>query len=219
MNCNCYDGYIFIDNKAIPCEKCDKYVLNQIRGTVPEILLSADIKDFESSDKVKNAISGYCEEAKTEKKAPHLLLWGNPGRGKSWLAVALMKYLVTLNFHCVFFNVVEMFEELKKEFEKSYGDKKMTCALNYALEHADIFILDDLGAESSSDWKEEKIYQIVNALYSRGATIIITTNLHPNEMSERFHDRILSRFITSCDSIQLQGEDRRRTRERVRRIV
>jgi DNA replication protein DnaC len=75
----------------------------------------------------------------------------------------------------------------------------------------DLLHLDDLGAEHRTDWVLEQLYSIVNARYEAERAIVATTNLMPDELSERLGSRTVSRLVEICgDLIPLFGEDRRR---------
>jgi DNA replication protein DnaC len=75
----------------------------------------------------------------------------------------------------------------------------------------DLLHLDDLGAENSSDWVLEQLYSIVNARYEAEQAIVATTNLMPDELSERLGARTVSRLVEICgDLLPLFGEDKRR---------
>jgi DNA replication protein DnaC len=75
----------------------------------------------------------------------------------------------------------------------------------------DLLHIDDLGAENRTDWVLEQLYSIVNARYEAEKAIIATTNLMPDELSERLGERTVSRLVQICgDLIPLCGEDKRR---------
>ncbi len=74
----------------------------------------------------------------------------------------------------------------------------------------DLLHLDDLGAENQTDWVLEQLYSIVNARYEAERAIVATTNLMPDELSERLGARTVSRLVEICgDLIPLYGEDKR----------
>ena len=76
----------------------------------------------------------------------------------------------------------------------------------------DLLHLDDLGAETKTDWVLEQLYSIVNARYeAERAMIVATTNLMPDELSEQLGPRTVSRLVEICgDLLPLFGEDKRR---------
>jgi DNA replication protein DnaC len=75
----------------------------------------------------------------------------------------------------------------------------------------DLLHLDDLGAETKTDWVLEQLYSIVNARYEAEQAIVATTNLMPDELSDQLGARTVSRLVEICgDLIPLYGEDQRR---------
>jgi DNA replication protein DnaC len=78
------------------------------------------------------------------------------------------------------------------------------------LTDVDLLHIDDLGAENQTDWVMEQLYSIVNARYEAQRAIVATTNLMPDELSERLGPRTVSRLVEICgEVIPLHGEDRR----------
>ena len=77
------------------------------------------------------------------------------------------------------------------------------------LSEANILILDDLGAEKSSEFALQSLYVIIDQRYSEIRPTIITSNLSLGEIAEKVGDRIASRIAGMCKVIELKGKDRR----------
>ena len=58
----------------------------------------------------------------------------------------------------------------------------------------DLLILDDLGSEMTTAFIQSVLYQIVNTRLLTGGRTIISTNLRPQEIGERYSPAILSRI-------------------------
>ena len=71
-----------------------------------------------------------------------------------------------------------------------------------------ILVVDDIGAEKSSDYTQAVIYSILNRRYESMVPTIITTNLSSGDITGSYGSRILSR-IASGTVITLDGKDRR----------
>ena len=65
----------------------------------------------------------------------------------------------------------------------------------------DLLHIDDLGAENRTDWVLEQLYSIVNARYEAERAIVATTNLMPDELSERLGARTVSRLVEICGDL------------------
>lgn len=72
----------------------------------------------------------------------------------------------------------------------------------------DLLVLDDLGAENSSEYNLSQIYEIINARINRRLPMIISTNFSVRELPERYYDRICSRLF-SMYKMLFYGSDNR----------
>ena len=76
----------------------------------------------------------------------------------------------------------------------------------------DLIVLDDLGAERSTSYMTEVVYNIIDARYRAGLPMIITTNLsgndllHPRDIAEQ---RVFNRILERCFPLEVRGPDRR----------
>jgi DNA replication protein DnaC len=73
----------------------------------------------------------------------------------------------------------------------------------------DILVLDDMGAEKTSGWVNDRLYAIINHRYERKKTTIITSNHSNIELQEQVGNRIYSRLNEMCDWKLFDGEDYR----------
>lgn len=71
--------------------------------------------------------------------------------------------------------------------------------------HANLLILDDLGAHNETDWAVVKLDQIVDYRYEHRKPLIATTNMALNRLPERIADRLSEGLL-----IQLTGESYRK---------
>jgi DNA replication protein DnaC len=83
---------------------------------------------------------------------------------------------------------------------------------------ADLLVLDDLGAEKTSEWVEETLNLIVNTRYNERRATIFTSNypdLPPDSspaiitLHDRIGFRMRSRLHEMCDFLDLEGADYR----------
>ena len=76
-----------------------------------------------------------------------------------------------------------------------------------------LLIIDDLGAERSTEFAQEQVFNIIDARYRSGKPMIITTNLTAEEIKnpqEVGYARIYDRILERCFPIAVMGESRRR---------
>ena len=65
-----------------------------------------------------------------------------------------------------------------------------------------LLVLDDMGAQSTTPWAQEKLFQILNYRYVAGLPTVITI---ANDAWDRLDDRLKSRFldVTVCQVVDL----------------
>jgi DNA replication protein DnaC len=74
---------------------------------------------------------------------------------------------------------------------------------------AGLLILDDWGAERTTDFVLEALERIVDARYRAMKPMLIATNMTPGAIMERYGDRALSRWAHEGRIVELRGRDRR----------
>lgn len=134
-----------------------------------------------------------------------LLLCGQVGTGKSFLAAAIANELISQGTPCLMTNFSRIISRVSEKFG---GDQKYLDNLN----RFDLLIIDDLGAERDTDYTWEKVMNVIDARYRAGLPIIITTNLGPKDFVDRAdirRQRVFSRLKEMCILLEIKGADRR----------
>lgn len=134
-----------------------------------------------------------------------LLLCGQVGTGKSFLAAAIANELINQGTPCLMTNFSRIISRVSEKFG---GDQKYLDDLN----RFDLLIIDDLGAERDTEFTWEKVMNVIDARYRAGLPIIITTNLGPRDFADRGdirRQRVFSRLKEMCICLEIKGEDRR----------
>jgi len=105
-----------------------------------------------------------------------LLLIGQFGRGKTHLAVSIIKELILAKgIACIFYD----YRELLKQIQNSYNASVRTTELEVLrpVFETEVVVLDDLGVVKPTEWVWDAVGLILNTRYNDNRTTIITTNL------------------------------------------
>jgi DNA replication protein DnaC len=136
-------------------------------------------------------------------------LWiqGDVGTGKTTLAMLVSKAALEAGRSVAIYSLPRLLNLLREAMESPQGKLDFLDRLTAV----DLLHIDDLGAENRTDWVLEQLYSIVNSRYEAERAIVATTNLMPDELSERLGARTVSRLVEICgDLIPLFGDDKRR---------
>lgn len=137
-----------------------------------------------------------------------LLLWGNVGTGKSYLAGCIANALLDRGVAVLMTNFSRLLNRLT---DFSAGDKN---AYIQSLNAYRLLIVDDLGVERGSDFVKEQVFQIVDSRYRTGLPMIVTTNLplsHLKAPQDLAYARIYDRLLERCTPILVNEGNIRKT--------
>jgi DNA replication protein DnaC len=129
-----------------------------------------------------------------------LVIWGDPGNGKSHLAAAVAKELKSRGKTVVFQTVAALLERIRNTFNQN--NRETEKSVLEALYDCDLLVLDDIGAEKFSDWVLDVIFRIVDSRYRQMKPILYTSNFKPVELKERVGPRVYDRIVETTISVE-----------------
>ena len=116
----------------------------------------------------------------TEKK--NVVMIGNPGRGKTHLAIALGLKTCSLGMNVLFKNAAALSTELTEA-----KDNYVLGKLEKRIRQADLLILDEMSYVSFDRFQSEMVFKVVSDRSERGS-VIVTTNLPFSQWTELFQN-------------------------------
>jgi DNA replication protein DnaC len=137
-----------------------------------------------------------------------VILLGNPGTGKSHLAIALAAEACRRGKRVRFWRVTELVTQLLEAREE-----RVLLRLKAQLARLDLLVLDELGYVPTSKVGAELLFDVISTAYER-TSVVVTTNL-PFEQwtevlgSERLVGATLDRLTHRCHILEAAGESYR----------
>jgi DNA replication protein DnaC len=172
--------------------------------------LSCSFETFKGADKVKAVCKALVE------KPESIVLTGDTGSGKTHLAVAILRESVkagkVINSKgAIFTTVPDLLLSIRSGFGNSSGFEQSEEDFVNEYAKTPFLILDDLGAEKSTEWATATLSAIIDKRYRELLPTVYTTNLTLDEISNQLSRRISSR-MSEAKIIKLSMPDYRRKR-------
>lgn len=138
----------------------------------------------------------------------NLLLLGNTGVGKTFLANCIAKELLDRGNTVIYLTAFRLFDILEKHKFSRDEDSSYAAAnqFDYILD-CDLLIIDDLGTELNNSFTNSQLYLIINERLLRQKSTIISTNLSLPNINTTYGERIFSRIVSSYSVQRIIGED------------
>lgn len=210
-----------MESRLVPCE-CGMVVrreraameaVSALRGR----LLSCTFDNFDLTGPAAAARASW-EAARrwVGKQVGWLLMHGSKGNGKSHLAAAAVNALIEQGEVPLFINVPEFLDWLRETYDREGDDSDSAHRRLERVKRARWLVMDDVGAEKSSPWTQEKLYMLCNYRLEMLLPTLWTTNVETLEQLEsRLRSRLQDRGL--CEVVLNPAPDYRTGKGRVTR--
>ena len=170
-------------------------------------------EDLDRFIQAEKAARNLCENF--EREHGNLLLLGTVGTGKSFLSNCIANEIIKRGHSVIYFSAISLFEHISSyKFSKDKYSMDNPVGDIYS---CDLLVIDDLGSEITNNFVCSELFNIINERHLRNKSTVISTNLMPKEIDERYSSRIYSRINLYYDMKSLSGEDIRKYIKRIER--
>jgi len=137
----------------------------------------------------------------------NILLLGNTGVGKTFLANCAASELLSQGYTVVYFSAPALFDLISRNrFGRGSEDYIPNEQLEYVYT-SDLLILDDLGTELSNAFVSSELYRCINDRHLARRPTLISSNLSWEDLSSRYSERVFSRLASNYRLLTLVGCD------------
>jgi DNA replication protein DnaC len=195
--CECGDtGFVLRDGRA---QRCVCRYERIIRYQLPERFHQAKLEDF--SPQIARLVHGWMLEP-----TDGLLLIGGVGTGKTHLAAAMVRSVVTAGKSIRFRRAAQLYQAIRDSYDQPNVSEEEVLS-DYI--DAPLLVLDDLGTGSFSDHERRYTLEVLDRRLNEKRPTIITSNWTLDDISARMDQRIASR-MSGFTRLELKGEDKRK---------
>ncbi|MDE5823234.1 MAG: ATP-binding protein [Lachnospiraceae bacterium] len=162
-------------------------------------------KDMGYNSQQSEKARGYALHfPKMLEKGIGLLLWGDIGTGKTFLAGCIANALLN---QCIpvmmttFGRILNTLTGMFQEDRNSYID---------SLNQYSLLIIDDLGMERSTEFALEQVFNVIDTRYRSKKPLIVTTNLTLDELKnpcDLARSRIYDRILEVCVPLKISSQN------------
>jgi DNA replication protein DnaC len=205
--CPLCDGYGYIvtdaDVQICSCLKQRQLARQLKRANIPARYLTKTLDgfkaDIDSRRLALRQVRRFVQEFDLSLECPGLFLYGAPGTGKTHLAVGALKELIERGYSGLFYNMVSLVQDFRKQAGGNLDDEEETRLSR--LHEVDVLVLDDLGAGRLNDFVQEQTYALIDKRYSNNRCVVVTSNLGLRKLEEQITYPVLSRVRGMCFTV------------------
>ena len=157
-----------------------------------------NISYYEAADIAFRAAKKFTKDFLKDKQTDGLLLTGQVGSGKTFLACCIANDLLKENQPVLFSVVPDLLDQIRFTYDSSRQAEHSEKDLVDTAREVPLLILDDLGAHNYTEWAQNKLYSILNYRLNNYLPTVITTNISLQELGTYLGERSTSRIVQMC---------------------
>ena len=168
-------------------------------------------KHAKTLEKLKNRLQEWSEKFPNVKKK-NILISGTPGGGKTYLTQCLANEMLKKDCSVCFVSAFDM-NNMFLKYHTTFDSSKHSYMS--PLIHSDLLFVDDLGTEPMlKNVTQNYLFVVLSERERFGKPMIVSTNLLPEHILERYGERIYSRLSSKLSSmmVYVEGDDLRITK-------
>ncbi len=217
-SCSLCDDTGFVDGLMCECLRntmrqmtynalCDKLPIEKFRFDNFSLDNYSDKPD-ENGVIPRNRMSSffsYCKNYAEDfsKESGNILMFGDTGLGKTHLSLAIAGVAAQKGYSVIYGSAQNLISNIENE---KFG-RSTSVGAEQSIHECDLLIIDDLGAEFSTQFTVSAVYNIINTRLMQSKPTIISTNFDFAEIEDRYTQRVASRILGDYTIMNFKGKD------------
>ena len=152
-----------------------------------------------------NSFYSYCKNYAEDfsDESGNILMFGDTGLGKTHLSLAIAGVAAKKGYSVIYGSAQNLLSSIENE---KFG-RAVSIGAEQSIHECDLLIIDDLGAEFSTQFTVSAVYNIINSRLMLSKPTIISTNFDFSEIENRYTQRVASRILGDYTIMNFKGKD------------
>lgn len=165
------------------------------------------ITPYQNIQHIKKSVYGFINDF--DKQNNNLYIFGDVGRGKTYLLNSIAKEILDRNYSVLYMTSSRLFKFLN-DYNWAFEEQRYKHQEKYDfILDCDLLIIDDLGSEYPSKNDSANLFDVVNTRMISQKPILFSTNFDEDMLTETYGPRIFSRIVGNSQVYEIFGKDLR----------
>lgn len=166
------------------------------RAAIPKRFLTRTLDNYTANgegEKIAlSAVTRYVENWQQNKEnGASLIFTGNPGTGKTHLAVGIARKIMESSGTAMYTRVTEIAQSIKETYS---GNGKTERQVIRSFANPDLLIIDEVGRQFGTDAEKMYLFEVINARYEECKPTILISNLNINQLKDYIDPAAMDRL-------------------------
>lgn len=137
-----------------------------------------------------------------------LVFGGNPGTGKSHLALAILQHVMRRHT-AMYLDAMSLIRRVRATWRRDSTDTEEDVLVTLG-ETIDLLAIDEIGVQRGTEDEQAIIFEVLNRRYRENRPTILLTNLDGPGLKEFLGPRVMDRIFERADIVPFKWESYRR---------